>query len=862
MAAPADPDERHAAVADDVPVDSTGVKLLTPRIVPLTSIRALSAAGATAAAAAAEGPNSTDNDASFTTSISRAERKEEFSRHSSVHPSGGALGHGRAAEVMGERKFEAGSQEDHKKRRGGGPCTTLVQHLGTVLGLRGKEAYRRPGPGKPVWRKRETLIQEKIVQYTTLDEEGAVQELFETEKSQTEVLHMECKRTGEFAHRESTHYESGETFNGEVGQHVTFAFFMSALQIQTSARSVDDEYEHLESTLPSRWRSGGAAGGVGGTPGAEGVESGPGANQNGEDNDTTVNEGRGFDDGGLRGDGGPGIGQAAGERLNGGAGDGGRSQHAGAERCSPRQRHQQQPNAPGGSQSHGEPASTTYVPLDQRAGMNDHDDDTDSSQRDAAHRDTAPGEDPAGILEQHPPAGASGVAPSLRAKGKRFISPSPYHYRSPSCSPRLSPRPARSPYRQEGVGARESSGRGESKRTSSHQGPAEEGASFSRGGVKDPGGSSSNSDDPGAARRERQEEGAARIGGVKHNDGMTAEETGEECWFSGDRPSQPTEEEGQAKSNDSGDSRTSTCPLASGGGGDVVDGLQPGLGCQNTSLVQNLEAGGDHLERPLRGDTSADALRKAGDDHVGAHRGTPVDFPGLGSECGGSVDFLDNQNHQGEGGREDGEFRGEKGWWQAQSGSALNEMEISFEGDNVSVLNVAGKEMNVPDEGKEGTPRSISSSNVLLGRNSDDADGEGDGNHDDDDDNGEEKANVSRLLEGLRSGDEAPPPAASQPEDKGGDGNHGRASTPLHVDTIGDGFPPPEDNGDRKQEPAAPAPFHSHTWGHTAAVAEATPATADAPCEDVGGGEGKAARADIVGRPGFPGPFSESDAVA
>lgn len=48
-----------------------------------------------------------------------------------------------------------------------------------------------------------------------------VQELFETEKSQTEVLHMECKRTGEFAHSESTHYESGEAFNGEVGQHTS-----------------------------------------------------------------------------------------------------------------------------------------------------------------------------------------------------------------------------------------------------------------------------------------------------------------------------------------------------------------------------------------------------------------------------------------------------------------------------------------------------------------------------------------------------------------------------------------------------------------------------------------------------------------
>lgn len=44
-----------------------------------------------------------------------------------------------------------------------------------------------------------------------------VQELSETMKTQTEVVHMECKRSGEFAHRESTFYESGETFNGEVG---------------------------------------------------------------------------------------------------------------------------------------------------------------------------------------------------------------------------------------------------------------------------------------------------------------------------------------------------------------------------------------------------------------------------------------------------------------------------------------------------------------------------------------------------------------------------------------------------------------------------------------------------------------------
>ena len=40
--------------------------------------------------------------------------------------------------------------------------------------------------------------------------------MFEVEKSQTEVLQMECKHTDEFAHRESTHYQSGKTLNGEV----------------------------------------------------------------------------------------------------------------------------------------------------------------------------------------------------------------------------------------------------------------------------------------------------------------------------------------------------------------------------------------------------------------------------------------------------------------------------------------------------------------------------------------------------------------------------------------------------------------------------------------------------------------------
>ena len=42
------------------------------------------------------------------------------------------------------------------------------------------------------------------------------QELVEKECTETEVLHMECRETGEFAHRETTKYEQQETFNSEV----------------------------------------------------------------------------------------------------------------------------------------------------------------------------------------------------------------------------------------------------------------------------------------------------------------------------------------------------------------------------------------------------------------------------------------------------------------------------------------------------------------------------------------------------------------------------------------------------------------------------------------------------------------------
>lgn len=51
--------------------------------------------------------------------------------------------------------------------------------------------------GKQVWRKREVVKQEKTIHYTTVDDLGVQQELIERETTQTEVLHMECRDTGE-----------------------------------------------------------------------------------------------------------------------------------------------------------------------------------------------------------------------------------------------------------------------------------------------------------------------------------------------------------------------------------------------------------------------------------------------------------------------------------------------------------------------------------------------------------------------------------------------------------------------------------------------------------------------------------------
>lgn len=148
--------------------DSNGEDLLSPRVVPLTSKWDLSSSPA-----APDSKGLRDGIAGTNPSPAvRGRGREGTCAQGNPVPDRRSedccVGQERAAE-------EVRGGDGDSCARGGGHCTTLVKHLGAVLGLRGRDAYRRPGrPGQPVWRKRETLIQERIVQYTTLDEEGTV----------------------------------------------------------------------------------------------------------------------------------------------------------------------------------------------------------------------------------------------------------------------------------------------------------------------------------------------------------------------------------------------------------------------------------------------------------------------------------------------------------------------------------------------------------------------------------------------------------------------------------------------------------------------------------------------------------------
>ena len=95
------------------------------------------------------------------------------------------------------------------------------------------------------WKKREITIQEKIVEYTKIDEDGETQFLVEKEKQQLEVVHMETD-VGEFAHHEVTHFEQFEKLNDEVLTHET------GKEEFVHLKSKHDEFSHFESSMPQQ----------------------------------------------------------------------------------------------------------------------------------------------------------------------------------------------------------------------------------------------------------------------------------------------------------------------------------------------------------------------------------------------------------------------------------------------------------------------------------------------------------------------------------------------------------------------------------------------------------------------------------
>jgi hypothetical protein len=57
---------------------------------------------------------------------------------------------------------------------------------------------------------------------------------------------MECRETGEFAHRETTNYEQSETFNDELVAEE------KGNEEYVHMKSKDDEYEFLDSNMPKK----------------------------------------------------------------------------------------------------------------------------------------------------------------------------------------------------------------------------------------------------------------------------------------------------------------------------------------------------------------------------------------------------------------------------------------------------------------------------------------------------------------------------------------------------------------------------------------------------------------------------------
>lgn len=159
-----------------------------------------------------------------------------------------------AAQAAGEEKelqrnFSASSLPDpptlaprSMPKRSAEQEAQLVCFQPTWLSSQTRFSHPPPAPG--LWKKREITIQERITEYTKIDEQGRPQHLIEKEKHQTEVIHMETL-DGEFAHREITQFEQTEQLNDEIVHHE------HGREEFVHLKSEHDEISRFESSIPT-----------------------------------------------------------------------------------------------------------------------------------------------------------------------------------------------------------------------------------------------------------------------------------------------------------------------------------------------------------------------------------------------------------------------------------------------------------------------------------------------------------------------------------------------------------------------------------------------------------------------------------
>lgn len=407
-------------------------------------------------------------------------------------------------------------------------------------------------------------------------------------------------------------------------------------------RSIDDEYEHLESTLPPRARPGG----MGSVPAGEGAG-------NAEDEEIGgTNDGVDCSSGSL-GEGGRGEqgresngNRARGQKARDGAADATRD----GQDSSAQQQHTNF-NCDNGNQRE---ASSPFIPPKQ----------------------TACGQ--SGTVGS-----ASYGGPDERAgNGRRYpspSSPSPHHYRSPSCSPRLSPRPARSPYRQEGVGARESSDRGEKWRWQNRQEP--EDASMGATGQE--------FGDEKCERGRNTMQGG--VGDIEGNLFTTlSEERKEEiptkAWVleSREKPPMATSMPREFENINVDTNGTNR--------GRASEGIPPDLWYQSTKTGELYAGPGSGVQAPWFAPPTGTLVGFDSDAGPGSVERGDTEGPSSGGS-GGTVLFFDNGSLEGGDGEDDGTVG--EGWQQAESGSCLGGLDFSFPEDNTSTAFAVDKEVSL-----------------------------------------------------------------------------------------------------------------------------------------------------------------------